>query len=151
MRHLRLWALAKSIIVHVVKQGGPTSPEDRPSGGAEEGLLLRLCFLFLAFAFAFELLGGLALFSEEACLLEGLTFVALALGVLPALGVLRSAVATRSSSFIEDAGIGERKYAGIALGKDGRMYCAPCSADRILVVDPPATRSLSFIEGARSG
>jgi len=55
--------------------------------------------------------------------------------------------AARSLSFIEGAGHGGWLYAGIALGPDGLLYCAPCESSKVLVINP-ATRELSFIEGA---
>ena len=42
------------------------------------------------------------------------------------------------------------KYIGICAGVDGRLYCAPCDASTVLVIDPE-TQTLSFIEGAGGG
>ena len=42
------------------------------------------------------------------------------------------------------------KYYGICAGPDRRLYCAPCDASTMLVIDPQM-RSLSFIEGAGTG
>ena len=42
------------------------------------------------------------------------------------------------------------KYIGICAGPDGRLYCAPCDASTMLVIDPEM-RSLSFTAGAGSG
>ena len=37
-------------------------------------------------------------------------------------------------------------YADICVGPDGLLYCAPCNASSVLVIDPCA-RTLGFIEG----
>ena len=41
-------------------------------------------------------------------------------------------------SHINGAGNGEGKWVGIAAGPDGKLYCAPCNASTVLVIDPVA-------------
>ena len=41
-------------------------------------------------------------------------------------------------------------YEGICAGADGKLYCAPRHASRVLVIDPEAG-TLSFLEGAGEG
>ena len=53
-------------------------------------------------------------------------------------------------TFIEGVGEGGHKYSGICAGPDGRLYCAPCDASKVLVIDP-GTQTLSFMEGAGGG
>ena len=53
----------------------------------------------------------------------------------------------RTLRFIEGAGEGGVKYAGICAGPDGLLYCAPRDASSVLVIDP-GTSTLSFIDGA---
>lgn len=41
----------------------------------------------------------------------------------------------------------DSKWSGIAAGADGLLYCAPCNADTVLVIDPQ-THEISHIPGA---
>ena len=57
---------------------------------------------------------------------------------------------TQTLSFIEGAGTSGEKYFDICAGPDGRLYCAPANASKVLVIDA-ATRSCSFIKGVGDG
>lgn len=49
----------------------------------------------------------------------------------------------------ESSSVSGCRWSGIALGPDDRLYCAPCHATSVLVIDP-ATGKLSHIVGAGS-
>ena len=48
---------------------------------------------------------------------------------------------TNTLSFLEGSGLeGEYKYSYIATAPDGRLFCAPRNAAKVLVIDPPSGR-----------
>ena len=56
----------------------------------------------------------------------------------------------QASSVLVGAGAGGMEYSGLWVGPDGLLYCAPCGASTVLVINP-VTRTLSFIDGAEDG
>merc|ERR1712154_607161 len=64
-------------------------------------------------------------------------------------GSQQEAVESRDRKLLFFSGVVGRqkgKYKGICMGTDGRLYCAPYHASRVLVIDP-AAQALSVMDG----
>ena len=57
---------------------------------------------------------------------------------------------TSGSSRGEGVMEGHGSYKGICAGPDGKLYCAPLNASRVLVIDP-VSGTLAFLDGAGEG